>query len=90
MCPKPPGNGGSATGGRRPMPTHALKRFLFSARWVSLGLLLVTVFALYVAASQESFYLTTIPVQGTITIPPAEIVSVSGLAGSPHFCRRSA
>jgi len=67
------------------VPTHALKRFLFSARWVSLGLLLVTVFALYVAASQESFYLTTIPVQGTITIPPAEIVSVSGLAGSHIF-----
>ena len=67
------------------IPTNAIKRFVFSARWLSLGLLLFTIFALYVSATQESFYLTTIPVEGTITIPPSEIVSVSGLAGSHVF-----
>lgn len=67
------------------LPTTAIKGFVFSARWLSLGLLLFTIFALYVAATQENFYLTTIPVEGTITIPPSEIVSVSGLAGSHIF-----
>ena len=67
------------------IPTNAIKGFIFSARWVSLGLLLFTIFALYVAATQENFYLTTIPVEGTITIPPSEIVSMSGLAGSHIF-----
>ncbi len=67
------------------IPTNAIKGFVFSARWLSLGLLLFTIFALYVAATQENFYLTTIPVEGTITIPPSEIVSMSGLAGSHIF-----
>lgn len=67
------------------LPTTAVKSFVFSSRWLSLGLLLFTIFALYVAASQENFYLTTIPVEGTITIPPSEIVSVSGLAGAHVF-----
>jgi hypothetical protein len=38
-----------------------------------------------VAASQENFYLNTIPVAGTVTIPPSEIVSASGLAGAHIF-----
>ena len=67
------------------IPTNAIKGFVFSARWLSLGLLLFTIFALYVSATQESFYLTTIPVGGAVTIPPSEIVSVSGLAGSHIF-----
>jgi hypothetical protein len=67
------------------IPTNAIKGFVFSARWVSLGLLLFTVFAIYVAATQQNFYLTTIPVDGAITIPPSEIVSVSGLAGAHIF-----
>ncbi len=67
------------------LPTSAVKGFVLSPRWISLGLLLVTIFALYVAATQENFYLTTIPVDGAVTIPPSEIVSVSGLAGSHVF-----
>lgn len=67
------------------IPTTAIKGFIFSARWLSLGLLLFTIFALYVAATAENFYLTTIPVEGTLTIPPSEIVSVSGLAGAHVF-----
>jgi hypothetical protein len=67
------------------LPTRAVKGFIFSARWISLGLLIFTIFALYVAATQENFYLTTIPVEGTVTIPPSEIVSVSGLAGAHVF-----
>jgi hypothetical protein len=67
------------------IPTTAITGFLFSARWLSLGLLLFTIFALYVAATSENFYLTTIPVEGTLTIPPSEIVSISGLAGAHVF-----
>ncbi|PIE80252.1 MAG: hypothetical protein CSA11_08965 [Chloroflexi bacterium] len=67
------------------LPTSAIKGFVLSSRWISLVLLAVTIFALYVAATQENFYLTTIPVDGAVTIPPSEIVSVSGLAGAHVF-----
>ncbi|MBK8985103.1 MAG: FtsQ-type POTRA domain-containing protein [Chloroflexi bacterium] len=67
------------------LPLQGLKGFVFSARWLSLGLLLFTVFALYLAATEEQFYLTTIPVTGTISIPPAEVVAASGLGGAHVF-----
>lgn len=66
-------------------PKVALKTILFSPRWISLVLLAVAVYALYLVAMDESFYLTYIPVDGSETIPPAEIVGVSGLAGAHVF-----
>jgi hypothetical protein len=62
-----------------------LRALVFSARWLSLGLLGLTLFALYLAATEPAFYLNTVPVNGTISIPPGEIVAASGLGGAHVF-----
>jgi hypothetical protein len=62
-----------------------LRTFVFSARWMSLGLLSLTLFALYLAGTEQAFYLTTVPVSGAVSIPPGEIVSASGLGGAHIF-----
>ncbi len=67
------------------LPTASIKQVLFSARWISLGLLVMTVYALILTGLDEQFYLSTIPVEGTVAIPAAEIVSVSGLGGAHIF-----
>lgn len=67
------------------LPLDGLKRFVFSARWLSLGLLGLCIYALYLVGMNEDFYLTRIPVQGTISISPSEIVDQSGLAGAHVF-----
>lgn len=67
------------------LPIQGIKTFIFSARWLSLGLLLFTIFALYLAATDQDFYLTTIPVNGAVSIPPEEIVAASGLGGAHVF-----
>lgn len=66
-------------------PTAALKRFLLSTRWISLGLLAIVVYALYLVGMDTSFYLTKIPVEGASAIPAAEIVAASGLGGRHVF-----
>ena len=45
----------------------ALKRIVFSSRWVSLGLLALTIFALLIIVQERRFYLTYIPVEGAVT-----------------------
>ncbi len=62
-----------------------LKRILLSSRWLSLGLLLVTIFALVEIYEEKRFYLTHIPVEGAVALSPEEIVRISGLAGSHVF-----
>lgn len=66
-------------------PLLALKKIIFSARWISLGLLSACVYALVLSGLSLDFYLTLIPVEGSRSIPPAEIVAASGLAGSHVF-----
>lgn len=66
-------------------PAAALKRMILSSRWVSLGLFAVVVYALYLVGMDTSFYLTRVPVEGTSTIPAAEIVAASGLGGAHVF-----
>ncbi len=66
-------------------PTLAVKQFLFSTRWISLGLLSLMIFALYLVGMDTHFYLTMIPVEGTLAVPVAEVVTASGLAGSHIF-----
>lgn len=56
-----------------------------SARWLSLGLLAVVIYALLTIGSYEAFYLTRIPVEGVFSIAAEEIVSASGLAGEHIF-----
>ena len=67
------------------LPITAIKKIILSARWVSLFLLVICVLALVMVGMDRSFYLTNIPVEGVASIPPAEIVETSGLAGVHIF-----
>lgn len=67
------------------VPTNALRHFFLSARWLSLGLFALTVYAVYLIGADVRFYLTYIPVEGSFTIPPADIVAASDLAGAHIF-----
>lgn len=62
-----------------------LKRFLFSSRWISLGLLIISVYALVDIYNEQRFYLTYIPVEGSVAVSPEEIAEASGLAGRHAF-----
>lgn len=66
-------------------PAKLLRTILFSSRWISLGLLALCVYALYLIGMDEQFYVTYLPVEGTHTIPAEEVVAASGLAGSHIF-----
>lgn len=63
----------------------ALQRLVLSSRWISLGLLSLSIYALILVGSNERFFLTFIPVEGTVSIPPARIVEASGLGGIHAF-----
>ncbi|NJN54577.1 MAG: FtsQ-type POTRA domain-containing protein [Anaerolineae bacterium] len=67
------------------LPTNSLKNMLFSARWMSLLLLAMVVYALVLIGLDEQFYVTTIPVDGANSIPAAEIVTASRLARQHIF-----
>ncbi len=66
-------------------PLTSVRRFVFSTRWLSLGLLAAVVYALLMIGRDESFYLNYIPVEGAGAVPPAEIVAASDLAGHHIF-----
>lgn len=66
-------------------PLASAMDVVLSARWVSLGLLALCVYALIFIGRDERFFLDYIPVEGTNSIPPTEIVAVSGLAGRHVF-----
>ncbi len=66
-------------------PTAAFKRILTSARWISLGLMLLCAGALALIGYDESFYLDLIPVEGALTIPPSEVVQASELSNVHIF-----
>jgi cell division septal protein FtsQ len=72
---------------RRPfnLSMAGVKRVVLSARWLSLGLLALTIYALIIIGMDTRFYLTYVPVEGTLAIPPEEIVAASGLAGHHIF-----
>jgi hypothetical protein len=67
------------------LPTEAIKKLVTSARWISLALLSVCIWAFVVVGQDERFYLTSIPVTGNETISASDIVSKSGLAGIHVF-----
>lgn len=67
------------------LPVAGIKAFIFSSRWLSLALLAFVIFAIYLVGSDEKFYLTTIPVEGTTSIPASEVVAASHLAGMHIF-----
>ncbi len=63
----------------------ALKRIVFSSRWISLALLALTVYALVIIVQERRFYLTYIPVEGAVSFEDEEIITASNLAGSHIF-----
>ena len=65
--------------------TAGLRQFLLSARWLSLGLLALSIYAMTLIGLDENFYLTAIPVEGVISVPATEVVQASSLAGSHVF-----
>jgi len=64
---------------------HTLKRIVFSSRWISLALLAAAVYALVDIYHEPRFYLTYIPVEGTVALSPEEVAKASGLPGSHVF-----
>jgi hypothetical protein len=66
-------------------PLAPVRRVVFSTRWLSLGLLAVVAYALFLIGGDERFYLDYIPVEGAGAVPPAEIVAASQLAGHHIF-----
>ena len=66
-------------------PLATLRQILLSARWLSLGLLALSIYALTLIGLDENFYLTAIPVEGVISVPATEVVQASHLAGSHIF-----
>ena len=67
------------------VPMTSLRQMMLSARWLSLGLLALSIYALTLIGMDENFYLTTIPVEGVISVPATEVVQASNLAGSHIF-----
>ncbi len=62
-----------------------LKRIVFSSRWISLGLLVLTIYALVIIVQERRFYLDYIPVDGNMSFEREEIVAASELAGNHIF-----
>ncbi|MCB9419426.1 MAG: FtsQ-type POTRA domain-containing protein [Ardenticatenaceae bacterium] len=67
------------------IPVASIKQVVFSARWISLLLLAIVTAALVLIGLDENFYLTVIPVDGTVSVPASEIVEASQLAGAHIF-----
>lgn len=67
------------------VPIASIKRVALSARWASLLVIAACFWALITIASDDSFYLTAIPVEGASAFPASEIVAQSGLAGIHVF-----
>lgn len=66
-------------------PLSTVQSVVFSSRWLSLGLLAVCAYALYLIGGNEQFYLNFVPVEGTGTVSANDIVEKSGLAGHHVF-----
>lgn len=67
------------------VPLASLRQILLSARWISLGVLSLAIYAMSLIGLDENFYLTAIPVEGVISVPATEVVQASNLAGSHIF-----
>jgi hypothetical protein len=66
-------------------PLSGLKGFIFNARWISLTVAVLGIYALYVVGGDDRFYLNYIPVEGAGTIQATTVVEASGLAGHHIF-----
>lgn len=62
-----------------------MKRLVLSARWASVLVLAACTWALFTIARDDSFYLTSIPVEGARAFSASEVVANSGLANVHIF-----
>lgn len=72
------------------MVTVGIKQVVLSSRWLSLALLLLMVFSIYLTGQFDDFYLSDVPVVGASSIPAWEIVEASGLGGMHVFAANPA
>ena len=70
---------------RARLPLGSVRQLVLSTRWISLLLLAAVSGALVMIGLDEQFFLTVIPVDGAVSIPAAEIVEASQLAGAHIF-----
>ena len=66
-------------------PTATVMVVLTSPRWISLTILILSLYAMNLIGSRTDYYFTTIPVEGVLSITPDEVVATSGLAGQHVF-----
>lgn len=66
-------------------PISGAKAVVFNSRWISLAIVALAAYALFVIGGDDRFYLSYIPVEGSSTIEINHIVAESGLAGSHIF-----
>lgn len=66
-------------------PLAGVRGFILNARWVSLAVIALTGYALFVIGGDDRFYLNYIPVEGSSSIEINHIVEESGLAGQHIF-----
>jgi cell division septal protein FtsQ len=67
------------------VPIEIFKNVAITSRWISLSVLFICVWALFLIGQNGNFYLSVIPVLGTKSIPQSEIVEASGLGGRHIF-----
>ncbi len=67
------------------VPLEVFKSLAITSRWISLGLLVICIWALMLVGQNSNFYLSVIPVLGARSIPESEIVEASGLEGRHIF-----
>lgn len=66
-------------------PLTGVKGIVLNSRWISLAIVALAAYALFVIGGDDRFYLNYIPVEGASTIDLNDIVTESGLAGSHIF-----
>ena len=66
-------------------PLKIIQNFVFSARWVSLAILIVAGYFLYGFINSPEYFITSIPIAGAESVPKDEIAETSGLAGVHIF-----
>jgi hypothetical protein len=66
-------------------PLSSVRGFILNARWISLAVLALAGYALFVIGGDDRFYLNYIPVEGSSSIEINHVVAESGLAGKHIF-----
>ena len=66
-------------------PLAGAKAMVLNAKWISVAIVALSIYALYAIGSDDRFYLNYIPVEGSSTIDINHLVDESGLAGRHIF-----